>query len=75
MITYAPPSKKVSYTFSNAATETSLQTMALRKSQRYFIERDNQDAKSEFGWDGIQTTTFLAWERRMPPGRAFTILA
>jgi hypothetical protein len=49
--------------------------MALRKSQRYFIERDNQAAKSEFGWDEIQTTTFLAWQHRVPPGRAFTILA
>jgi SRSO17 transposase len=67
--------KKVSDTFSNAAADTSLQTMALRKSQRYFIERDNQAAKSEFGWDEIQTTTFLAWQHRVPPGRAFTILA
>jgi SRSO17 transposase len=63
--------KKVSYTFSNASADTSLQTMALRKSQRYFIERDNQDAKSEFGWDEIQTTTLLAWEHQL----AFTILA
>jgi SRSO17 transposase len=63
--------KKVSYTFSNAAADTSLQTMALRKSQRYFIERDNQDAKSEFGWDEIQTTTLRAWEHQL----AFTILA
>lgn len=63
--------KKVSYTFSNASVATSLQTMAQRKSQRYFIERDNQEAKSEFGWDEIQTTTFLAWEHQL----AFTILA
>jgi SRSO17 transposase len=63
--------KQVSYTFSNAAADTSCQTMASRKSQRYFIERDNQDAKSEFGWDEIQTTTFLAWEHQL----AFTMLA
>ncbi len=63
--------KKVSYTFSKAALATPLQTMALRKSQRYFIERDNQDATSEFGWDEIQTTTFLAWEHPL----AFTLLA
>jgi len=63
--------KKVSYTFSNAAWHTPLPTMALRKTQRYFIERDNQEAKSEFGWDEIQTTTFLAWEHQL----AFTILA
>ena len=63
--------KKVSYTFSNAPADTPLQTMAFRKSQRYFIERDNQEAKSEFGWDEIQTTTFTAWEHQL----AFTILA
>ena len=63
--------KKCSYTFSNAADETPFQVMALRKSQRYFIERDNQDAKSEFGWDEIQTTSFKAWEHQL----AFTILA
>jgi SRSO17 transposase len=63
--------KKVSYAFSNASLHTPLQTMALRKTQRYFVERDNQDAKSEFGWDEIQTTTFLAWEHQL----AFTILA
>jgi SRSO17 transposase len=63
--------KKCSYTFSNASGETPFQVMALRKSQRYFIERDNQDAKSEFGWDEIQTTSFKAWEHQL----AFTILA
>ncbi|MEZ4732395.1 MAG: transposase [Caldilineaceae bacterium] len=62
---------KVSYTFSNASLDIPLQTMALRKSQRYFIERDHQEAKSDFGWDEIQTTTFLAWEHQL----VFTILA
>ena len=64
-------SKKHSYTFSNASSDTSLQVMAVRKSQRYFIERDNQDAKSEFGWDEIQTTSYIAWQHQL----AFTILA
>jgi hypothetical protein len=63
--------KKYSYTFSNASSDTSLKVMALRKSQRYFIERDNQDAKSEFGWDEIETTSFRAWEHQL----AFTVLA
>ena len=63
--------KKVSYTLSNASADTPLQTMALRKSQRYFIERDHQEAKSEFGWDEIQTTTWLAWQHQL----AMTILA
>jgi SRSO17 transposase len=63
--------KKYSYSFSNASDTSSLLTMATRKTQRYFIERDNQEAKSEFGWDEIQTTTFLAWQHQL----AFTILA
>ncbi len=63
--------KKYSYTFSNAPENTPLKLMAFRKTQRYFIERDNQDAKSEFGWDEIQTTSFNAWEHQL----AFTILA
>jgi SRSO17 transposase len=63
--------KKHSYTFSNASAHTPLKVMALRKSQRYFIERDNQDSKSEFGWDEIQTTSYQAWEHQL----AFTVLA
>jgi SRSO17 transposase len=62
---------KHSYTFSNAPPETSGLTMAQRKSQRYFIERSNQDAKSEFGWDEFQATKLLAWEHQL----ALTILA
>ena len=46
--------KKATYSLSNAAEDTALFTMAQRKSQRYFIERSNQDAKSEFGWDEFQ---------------------
>ena len=63
--------KHYSYTFSNAPSTTPLKVMALRKSQRYFIERDHQDSKSEFGWDEIETTSFIAWEHQL----AFTILA
>ena len=63
--------KKHTYTFSNAPAETPLLTMAQRKSQRYFIERSNQDAKSELGWDEFQATKFRAWEHQL----AMTILA
>jgi hypothetical protein len=63
--------KNHSYTFSNAPTLTSLMTMAQRKSQRYFIERSNQDAKSEFGWDEFQALKLNAWQHQL----AFTILA
>jgi len=63
--------KTLSYTFSNASSHTPLKLMALRKTQRYFIERDNQDAKSEFGWHEIQTTSYTAWQHQL----AFTVLA
>jgi SRSO17 transposase len=63
--------KKHTYTFSNAPAATPLLTMAQRKSQRYFIERSNQDAKSELGWDEFQATKFRAWEHQL----AMTILA
>ena len=44
----------ITYVLSNAAFDISLVTMAQRKSYRYFIERSNQDAKSELGWDEFQ---------------------
>lgn len=63
--------KRVTYVLSNAAPDTSLETMAWRKTHRYFIERSNQDAKSELGWDEFQATKYLAWEHQL----ALTILA
>jgi predicted Co/Zn/Cd cation transporter (cation efflux family) len=63
--------QRVTYTLSNATLETSLETMAWRKSQRYFIERSNQDGKSELGWDEFQATKYRAWEHQL----ALTILA
>ena len=62
---------KCSYTLSNAPKDTPLPTLARRKSQRYFVERSNQDAKSELGWDEFQATRLLAWEHQL----ALTILA
>jgi len=63
--------KKTTYSLSNAAEDTPLSTMAERKSQRYFIERSNQDAKSEFGWDEFQAIKYKAWEHHL----ALTIMA
>ena len=63
--------KKHTYSLSNAPILTSLKTMASRKTQRYFIERSNQDAKSEFGWDEFQATKVRAWEHQL----TFTVLA
>ena len=62
---------RVTYVLSNADLDTPLKTMAWRKSHRYFIERSNQDAKSEFGWDEFQAIKYRAWEHQL----AFTILA
>lgn len=63
--------KRGTYVLSNASTDTSLETMAWRKTHRYFIERSNQDAKGELGWDEFQATKYLAWQHQL----ALTILA
>mgnify|MGYP006298105321 CR=1 FL=1 len=63
--------QRITYVLSNASQETPLDTMAWRKSHRYFIERDNQDAKSEMGWDEFQAIKYRAWEHQL----ALTILA
>lgn len=62
---------QTTYVLSNAHTDTPLVTMARRKSHRYFIERSNQDAKSELGWDEFQATKYQAWQHQL----ALTILA
>jgi SRSO17 transposase len=59
------------YTFSNASLDISLVTLAQRKSARYFIERSNQDVKTELGWDEFQAIKLRAWEHQL----ALTILA
>jgi len=63
--------QRITYVLSNASVDTPLETMAWRKSHRYFIERDNQDAKSEMGWDEFQAIKYRAWEHQL----ALTILA
>jgi len=63
--------QRITYVLSNAPQDISLHTMAWRKSHRYFIERDNQDAKSEMGWDEFQAVKYQAWEHQL----ALTILA
>jgi hypothetical protein len=41
------------------------------KCSRHFIERSNQDAKSELGWDELRAQNYLAWEHHL----ALTVLA
>ena len=41
------------------------------KCVRHFVERANQEAKSEIGWDELQAQKYRAWEHHL----AMTILA
>mgnify|MGYP003393743370 CR=1 FL=1 len=60
-----------SYALSNAPADTPLERLAWLKCQRYFVERANQDAKSEAGWDELQAQKYRAWEHHL----ALTALA
>lgn len=62
---------QITYVLSNAPADISLEQMAWRKSHRYLIERSNQDAKDELGWDEFQARKYHAWEHQL----ALTILA
>lgn len=62
---------QVTYVLSNAPADIAIETMAWRKTHRYLIERSNQDAKGEFGWDEFQARKYRAWEHQL----ALTILA
>lgn len=62
---------QITYVLSNAPEDISIQAMAWRKTHRYLIERSNQDAKGEFGWDEFQARKYRAWEHQL----ALTILA
>ena len=46
-------------------------TGLVEKCQRYFMERANQDSKSERGWDEVRAQKYRAWE----PHLALTVLA
>lgn len=61
----------ITYSLSNAPVQTPLLTMAERKSQRFAIERSNQNLKSELGWDEFQAIKFRAWSHHL----ALSILA
>lgn len=63
--------QKYSYALCNAPADTSHHYLAWLKCVRHFIERSNQDAKSELGWDEFQARKYRAWEHNL----AMTILA
>lgn len=51
----------LSYSLSNAPGDTPLHVLAQWRSERYFIERTFQDAKSEGGWDELVARKYRAW--------------
>lgn len=63
--------QRYSYSLSNAPADTSHDYLALLKCLRHFVERTNQDSKSEFGWDEFQAQKYRAWEHNL----ALTIMA
>jgi SRSO17 transposase len=58
-------SYRYSYALSNAPADTSLDRLAWLKCVRYFVERANQDAKSEAGWDELRARKYQAWEHHL----------
>ena len=62
---------KISSALCNAPEETPLSQLAEWGCVRYFIERANQDAKSEAGFAELRAQKWLAWEHHL----ALTILA
>jgi len=62
---------KISYALCNLPPDTSFARLAQSKCVRYFVERSNQDAKSELGYDEFMGQGFRAWEHHV----ALTILA
>jgi SRSO17 transposase len=63
--------QRYSYALSNAPTDAPREYLAWLKCVRHFVERANQEAKSETGWDEFQAQKYRAWEHQL----AMTILA
>ena len=62
---------RYNYSLSNAPADASSGYLAWLKCQRYFVERANQDAKSEAGWDELEARKYRGWEHHL----ALVILA
>lgn len=57
--------QQITYNLTNAPPDTPLDSLAQPKSQRYFVERSIQAAKSEFGWDEFQALKYRAWQHHL----------
>jgi SRSO17 transposase len=62
---------KLNCSLSNAPAATTIERLAWLKCQRYFIERANEDSKTEIGWDEFQAQKYRAWKHHL----ALTVLA
>lgn len=58
-------SNRYNYSLSNAPVDTSIEDLAWLKCQRYFVERANQDAKSEAGGDELEARKYRGWEHHL----------
>jgi SRSO17 transposase len=58
-------SQRYTYALSNTPADTPLERLAWLKCVRHFVERANQDAKSETGWDELQAQKHRAWEHHL----------
>jgi len=56
---------RYNYSLSNAPADTPAERLTWLKCLRYFVERTNQDAKSEAGWDELQAQKYRAWEHHL----------
>ncbi|HDQ72835.1 MAG TPA: IS701 family transposase [Chloroflexi bacterium] len=62
---------RYNYSLSNAPFDAPIEDLAWLKCQRYFVERVNQDAKSEAGWDELVARKYRGWVHHL----ALVILA
>ena len=62
---------KLNCSLSNAPADSTIEQLAWLKCQRYFIERANEDSKTEIGWDEFRAQKYLAWQHQL----ALTVLA
>lgn len=51
----------MAFSLSNEPEDTPLAILAQWRSERYFVERTFQDAKSEGGWDELVAQKYRAW--------------
>ena len=57
--------KKIKYSLSNAAADTSLERLAQMQGERYWVERAFEDAKGECGLADYQAVGWRAWHHHV----------